>query len=94
VLDFKKLFPSKLFCEKSRRGHSKYSIKYTFNEKFQARWGRALYIHQKENIPREYLNSEHLCLKCRGKHIHKRNFTIAQNHIKPHTIIVGKFNTY
>jgi hypothetical protein len=32
-----------------------------------------------KNIPRRTLNSEHLCSKCKGTHIHKRNFTKAQS---------------
>ena len=33
-----------------------------------------------------------LCSKCKGTHIHKRNFMKAQKHIEPYTIIVGNFN--
>ena len=37
---------------------------------------------------RESLNSEHLCPKCKGTHIHKINFTKAQNtHWTPHNNI-------
>ena len=35
--------------------------------------------HQRKNQPRRTLNSEYLCSKCRGTHIHKRNFTKAQS---------------
>ena len=43
------------------------------------KWGRTLHIHQRKNPPRESLNFEHLCPKCKGTHIHERNFTKAQN---------------
>ena len=39
------------------------------------------------------LNSEHLCYKCKGTHIYKRNFTKVKAHSTPHTIIVGDFHT-
>ena len=46
---------------------------------------RKLHIHQRENPPRQSLNSEHLCSKCKGTHIHKRKFIKAQNiHQTPH----------
>jgi hypothetical protein len=35
----------------------------------------SLYPSKEKNPPRGTLNSEHLCYKCRGIHIHKRNFT-------------------
>ena len=36
-------------------------------------------------LPRRTLNCEHLCSKCKGTHIHKRNFTKAQStHLTPH----------
>ena len=41
-----------------------------------------------ENPPRESLNSEHLCPKCKGTHFLRLN-----SHNKPYTIIVGDFNT-
>lgn len=41
--------------------------------------GRALHIHQRKHLPSWKLNSEHLCPKCKGTHIHKINFTKAQN---------------
>jgi hypothetical protein len=39
----------------------------------------------------EHLNSEHLCSKCKGTHIHKRSF--RKSHIVPHIIIEEDFNT-
>ena len=33
----------------------------------------------KKNSPKRTLNSEYLCSKCKGTHIHKRNFTKAQS---------------
>jgi hypothetical protein len=47
-----------------------------------------------KNLPRT-LNSECVCIKCKGTHIHKRNFIKAKflEHISLHTIIVGDFNT-
>jgi exonuclease III len=32
-----------------------------------------------KNLQRRTLNSEHLCSKCKGTHIHKRNFSKAQS---------------
>jgi exonuclease III len=34
---------------------------------------------KKKNLPRWTVNSEYLCSKCKGTHIHKRNFTKAQS---------------
>ena len=43
------------------------------------------HIHQRENPPRESLNSEYLCPKCKRTQIHKRNFTKSQStHHAPH----------
>jgi hypothetical protein len=39
---------------------------------------RTLHTHQRNNLPRKTLNSEHLCSKCKGTHILKRNFTKAK----------------
>jgi exonuclease III len=40
--------------------------------------GQVRFIKVK-NPPRESLNSEHLCPKCKSTQIHKRNFTKIQN---------------
>jgi hypothetical protein len=40
--------------------------------------GHFIFIEGK-NLPKGSLNSEHLCPKCKGTDIHKRNFTKAQN---------------
>jgi hypothetical protein len=34
---------------------------------------------KEKNLPRRTVNSEHLRSKCKGTHIHKRNFTKAQS---------------
>ena len=48
-------------------------------------WRRVLHTHQRGNPPREILNSEHLCPKCKGTYIHKIKLTKAQNtHLTPH----------
>jgi hypothetical protein len=59
-----------------------------------------LYIHQRKNIPRRTLNSEHLFSKCKGTHMHKRKFTKAQSthctshnnngRLQHHTLINGQ----
>jgi hypothetical protein len=41
-----------------------------------------------KNLPRGTLNSEHLCSKCKGTHIHKRNF--IKNQIPYHTPHTGR----
>jgi hypothetical protein len=38
-----------------------------------------LHTHQRKNLPRRTLISEHLCFKCKGTYIHKRNFTKFQS---------------
>jgi hypothetical protein len=53
--------------------------------------GRTLPSHPRKNPPRQTLNSEHLCPKCKDIHICKRNITEA--YIEPHTIKAGHFNT-
>jgi exonuclease III len=50
-------------------------------------------LSKEKNIPRCTLNSEHLCTKCKGIHIHKRNILKLKAHIAPHTIIVQDFNS-
>ena len=46
-----------------------------------------------KNPPRQTFNSEHLCPKCKGTHIYKRNFTKAQStHLIPYNNS-GGFNT-
>jgi exonuclease III len=45
-----------------------------------------------KNLLRRTLNSEYLCSKCKGTHIHKRILLKFKVHIAPHTIIVGDFN--
>ena len=40
---------------------------------------QTFHTHQRKNLPRRTLNSEHLCYRCKKIHIHKRNFTKAQN---------------
>ena len=61
--------------------------------KMKAHSSECLHKHQRKNLPRRTLNSEHLCSKCKDTHIHKRNFTKLKAHITPHTIIVENFNT-
>jgi ribosomal protein L37AE/L43A len=53
--------------------------------------GHSIFIKEKKS-PRESLNSEHLCPKCKSTQIHKRNFKKLKTYIEPHTIIVGDFN--
>ena len=55
--------------------------------------GKDISYSSKENPPRGSLNSEQLCPKCKSTHIHKRNFSGAQNKIEPHTNTVGDYNT-
>ena len=59
---------------------------------YRVRQGRTLHIHQGKNPPTKTFNSEHLCPKCKGIHIHKRNFTKAENTYNT-TLIVEDFNT-
>jgi hypothetical protein len=49
----------------------------TFNQKSSK--GIRKDIHQRKNRPRSTLNSEQICSKCKGTHIHKRNFTKAKS---------------
>ena len=44
----------------------------------QDKKGHFMFIKEKHS-PGEIINSEHLCSKCNDTHIHKRNFTEAQN---------------
>ena len=37
------------------------------------------YSSKEKNQPRRILNFDHLCSKCKGSHMHKRNFTKAQS---------------
>ena len=50
-------------------------------------------IHQRENPPRESLNSEHACCKFKGTHLIKEILVKLKVHIEPYTIILVDFNT-
>jgi hypothetical protein len=51
----------------------------TFNPKLSKKTRRNTSYSSKLNLPRGTPNSEHLCSKCKGSHIHKRNFSKPQN---------------
>ena len=58
--------------------------------KIDAEGIKTLNTHQGK-VPRRWsLNSEHSCIKCKGTHVHKRNFTKVQKYIETHTITVGR----
>jgi hypothetical protein len=47
-------------------------------------------MHQKKNPPGSQLNSQYLCSKCKGIHIHKRNITKVYNTYQPSDICHGR----
>jgi hypothetical protein len=46
---------------------------------YQKGYVRTLHTHQRKNQLRRSINLEHLCSKCRGINIHKRNFNKGQS---------------
>ena len=52
-----------------------------------------LHTHQKKNLLRWYLNSEHLCFKHKDNHVCKRTLLKLKAYTKPHRLLMGDFNT-
>jgi hypothetical protein len=64
-----------------------YPIRIDFQPKvFKHDEGHFIFVKEKTHQSKSP-NSEHLCSKCKSTHIHKRNFSGAQNKIEPHTIM-------
>jgi hypothetical protein len=55
--------------------------------------GFFILIKGKKNTPRLSLHCEYLCPKCMGTHVHKRNFTKAQNTYKTLHSMLRDINT-
>ena len=92
IRGWKKVF--KVNCPRKEAEVAIIITKNRFSTKsYQAWWGRTVHTHQRENPSRENLNSEHLCTKTKGTHIHKIHFTKAQNTHWSSKIIVGVLNT-
>ena len=49
--------------------------------------------HQKKNLLRWYLNSEHLSFKHKDNHVCKRTLLKLKAYTKPHRLLMGDFNT-
>lgn len=52
-----------------------------------------LHTHQKKNLLRWYLNSEHLSFKHKDNHVCKRTLLKLKAYTKPHRLLMGDFNT-
>jgi hypothetical protein len=59
----------------------------------QKRLGRAIQTHQRKNVLRRTLNSEHLFSKFKANTFTKETLAKLKAHIANQTIIVGNFNT-
>jgi hypothetical protein len=81
-------FQTKVIKKQNKTKQNKNKNKKQTNKKKEG-----LFILIKENLPRKTHKSEHLCCKCKGIHIHKRNFNKAQSTYCITCNNSGRFNT-